>query len=84
MWRRWLDVSMVRWEKRIEALSTDERMRLADQCASACVWLARLNAYISRRISGGKHKDGVVAQNRAARKVRQALGYTYADDKITF
>lgn len=53
-------------------------------CASGATKLARYSAYISRRINGGKHEDAVRAQNRAARRVRQALGYTYADDAVNF
>lgn len=45
---------------------------------------SRLSAYLSRRVAGGKHADAVKAQNNVARRVRQALGYTYADDSITF
>jgi hypothetical protein len=84
MWEYWKAVPMRHWETRYNGLGTDERMKLCDSAAQAATWLARLSAYVSRRMSGGKHGDAVKAQNRAARRVRQALGYTYADDKVTF
>lgn len=81
---RLLNVPMVRWERAVDRMSTDEQMRLSDTAAALATRAARLSAYISRRHTGGKHVVAVHAQNRAARRVRQALGYTYADDKITF
>lgn len=74
----------VDWSALYESLDTNQRYELERQLSQDAVQLARLAAYISRRQTGGKHDDAVKAQNTAARKVRQALGYTYADDKITF
>jgi len=74
----------VRWDAYCTKLSTDQRYELERMISSDAVQLARFSAYLSRRMSGGKHADAVKAQNRAARRVRQALGYTYADDAITF
>ena len=74
----------VRWERAVTRMRTDDRMRLCDEAAALATRAARISAYVSRRLSGGKHADAVTAQNQAARRVRQALGYTYADDKITF
>jgi hypothetical protein len=75
---------MVKWQRAIERMSQDERRRLDDEAAALATRAARLSAYISRRESGGKHADAVKAQNKAARAVRQALGFTYKDDGITF
>ena len=75
---------MVKWEAIVDRMGTAEKMDEADRAAAYAVRLARWNAYVSRRLSGGKHAHAVKAQNQAARKVRQALGYTYADDAITF
>lgn len=75
---------MVKWEAAYKRLTTDQRMALSDSAASTATRFSRVSAYVSRRMSGGKHADAVTAQNRTARSVRQALGYTYADDKITF
>lgn len=82
--RDWLELPLAQWASEYERMSMAERIGLADRLASQVEWMTRVNAYISRRMSGGQHKDAVTAQNRAVRKVRQALGYTYADDKITF
>lgn len=76
--------AMVDWCAHYEKLSTDERMHTNDHAAATCERLARFVAYTSRRMAGGKHTDAVRAQNTAGRRVRQALGFTYADDKITF
>lgn len=79
-----IDRPMSEWESTIDALPMDERMELIEQFSARATHLARLAAYLSRRLTGGKHADAVKAQNRAARKVRQALGFTYADDAIVF
>lgn len=79
-----LDLPPVQWDQYCTDLGTDQRYELERQISSQAVQLARFSAYLSRRMAGGKHSDAVQAQNRAARKVRQALGYTYADDAITF
>jgi hypothetical protein len=74
----------VDWDAEYQRLTTDQRYALELATALDAVRLARFSAYVSRRLAGGKHADAVKAQNQTARKVRQALGYTYADDKITF
>jgi hypothetical protein len=79
-----IDRPMVEWEQAIDGFDHDTRRTLDDQAAAIATRYARLSAYISRRESGGKHADAVKAQNAAARKVRQALGFTYKDDGITF
>lgn len=81
---RILKLSLSRIPAYYDKLDTAARMEACDAAASASVWLARVSAYISRRLSGGKHEDAVKAQNACAAKVRQALGYTYKDDKLTF
>ena len=75
---------MVQWERYVNRMKQDERMQIGDTAAHLAEHYTRLSAYLSRRMSGGRHVDAVRAQNTAARRVRQALGYTYADDKITF
>lgn len=79
-----LNLPMVEWEAAYAELSSDERRAIDDQCAALATVASRLSAYLSRRMAGGKHTDAVKAQNVAARKVRQALGFTYKDDSITF
>ena len=74
----------VDWDREYQRLTTDERYELERAITCDAVQLARFSAYLSRRMAGGKHGDAVKRQNQTARKVRQALGYTYADDKITF
>lgn len=73
-----------KWEKAIDRMSTVGRMQLEDEAAALAMRAARLSAYISRRMSGGKHADAVKRQNETARKVRRALGFTYPDTPITF
>jgi hypothetical protein len=75
---------MTKWEAAYDRLSGDERRRIDDKAAAAATKHARLSAYIARRLSVGKHDDAVTRQNQTARKVRQALGFTYTDDAITF
>lgn len=82
--RRFECMAPAKWQAAYEALTLDERMALSDKAAAHATHHTRLCAYVSRRMSGGKHADAVKAQNTAARKVRQALGYTYTDDAITF
>lgn len=75
---------MVKWERAYDNLTADQRRIIDDEAAAAATQYARLSAYISRRLAGGKHADAVKRQNQSARKVRQALGFTYKDDSITF
>ena len=75
---------MAKWEQAYENLSADERRIIDDEAARAATTYARMSAYLSRRLAGGKHVDAVKRQNQTARKVRQALGFTYTDDAITF
>ena len=79
-----VDLPMVEWSAAYDRASADERRIIDDQAAAAATRYARLSAYISRRLSGGPHADAVKRQNQAARKVRQALGFTYKDDAISF
>ncbi len=74
----------VEWETAYNAMSFDERRAVDDAAAALATKAARLSAYFSRRLSGGKHADAVRRQNQSARRVRQALGFTYTDDSITF
>lgn len=74
----------VEWEATVDALSTEDRFEYERTIATAAERYARASAYLSRRMSGGKHEDAVKAQNKAAARVRQALGYTYAESPITF
>lgn len=82
--QQFLDLAMVDWQKTIDAMPQNERHELESYLAALAQHSARASAYISRRVMGGKHEDAVKRQNEVARKVRQALGYTYADDKVTF
>jgi hypothetical protein len=83
--RRRARIPMVQWEDACKSLSQTDAMALSDTAAQEAVLLARYSAYLSRlRVTGGNHTDAVKQQNFAARKVRQALGYTYADDAILF
>jgi hypothetical protein len=79
-----LRTPMVRWDARYKRMSENDRWETSEQAVLVAVRAARLCAYLSRRRSGGTHADAVKAQNEAARKVRQALGDTYANDAITF
>ena len=75
---------MVEWDAAYNAMTFDERRVADDDAAAQATKYARLSAYLSRRMSGGGHADAVKRQNEVARKVRQALGFTYKDDAITF
>lgn len=79
-----LNMPKVKWARTVAKMNADQMMRLSDEAARLSTEAARVSAYISRRLSGGKHDDAVKAQNRVARGVRQALGYTYKDDAISF
>ena len=82
--RRFARLPMAKWEGAYTRLSTDQRYSLTDGAAQDATHFARVSAYVSRRQTGGKHADAVKRQNQTARSVRQALGYTYAQDAITF
>jgi len=75
---------MVKWEATYNNLSLDARQEIEREAAEAATAYARLSAYLSRRMAGGKHSDAVRRQNQVAARVRQALGYTYKDAPITF
>jgi hypothetical protein len=75
---------MTAWDEAYRAMDTATAFEVDDQAANHAVHFARLSAYIARRRQGGTHTDAVKAQNRVGRRVRQALGYTYKDDSITF
>lgn len=75
---------MVEWSALYEESTLDENQTMERTAAELAVTYARLSAYLSRRMAGGKHADAVKAQNKAARGTRQALGYTYKDDAISF
>lgn len=77
-------IPMTKWEATYNRLTFDERRQQDDDAAAQAVRHARVSAYISRRLSGGKHADAVKAQNRAAARVRVALGFTYKDSPIDF
>lgn len=81
---RFARLPMVKWEAAYERLSADERRQVDDNAAAIATHYARVSAYLSRRLAGGKHADAVKRQNQTARRVRQALGFTYTDDSITF
>lgn len=72
------------WAEMYDAMSFDQRREADDAAAALATRATRVSAYISHRLAGGKHADAVKAQNRAARSTRQALGFTYKDDAITF
>lgn len=74
----------VDWQRAYNLLREAERYDFEQTIAATAVQAARLSAYISRRQSGGRHEDAVKRQNQVARRVRQALGYTYADDALDF
>lgn len=77
-------VPMAEWERAYTLYSQTEIQQIEREAAELAAGYARLSAYLSRRMSGGKHSDAVKRQNQAAAKVRQALGYTYKDAPITF
>lgn len=77
-------VPMNEWEKAYELYSQTEIQQIEREAAEAATAYARLSAYLSRRMSGGKHSDAVRRQNQTAAKVRRALGYTYPAADITF
>jgi hypothetical protein len=75
---------MAGWAGVTETMDIDARYTEERRAAEAAVYYARLSAYLSRRMSGGKHADAVKRQNQVAAKVRQALGYTYKEAPIEF
>lgn len=82
--REFLDRPFTMWSALYPSLATEDAAKIEAEAAALATAAARLSAYLSRRMGGGLHEDAVKRQNQAARKVRQALGYTYADDAITF
>lgn len=83
--RQLVNRPMVEWDRRTLSIAkVADLMAIDDQAAAVAVRYARLSAYIARRRSGGTHADAVKAQNQAAARVRQALGYTYKEAPINF
>ena len=79
-----ITVAMVDWDHAYTQYSQTEIQQIEREAAEAATAYARLSAYLSRRMAGGKHSDAVRRQNQVAARVRQALGYTYKDAPITF
>lgn len=69
----------------VEALHPDHAQLLADCAEGFAIWLIRAATYLNARIYLMQgHDQAVKAQNRVARMVRKALGYTYPRQDITF
>lgn len=92
--RALLDAPLIAWPRRIGRYTDVERQEIARILDSIAVRAARAAAYISRVRTAGHTRKGkpgpsthaaaVTAQNRTARQVRRALGYTYPDQPINF
>ena len=80
-----LETPMAQWCKLVESMSSEDLFETEAELSQLAVLAARASAYVSRRYNGGKHADCVKRQNEVTRKVRVALGYTYAKaDDVTF
>lgn len=79
-----LDRPIQEWQLAVASLSTELRQSIESDIAALTIKAARLSAYLTVCTLGGGHEQAVKRQNQVARKVRRAMGYTYADDAITF
>ncbi len=79
-----LMATMGDWQNIADAYPPETRQRDADQAGDLAVRAARLAAYMNARYLGQDHAAGVKAQNRAARELRRALGFTYPSLDIDF
>lgn len=86
-----LRTPMVKWRARTAKLTNTERQKLIDELDALAIRCARLSGYLTSQLIGGNdptddqiHAAAVARSNRTARKVRKALGFTYANDPITF
>lgn len=78
-------IPMVQWAATFDRLSPAERDGAWRHAAGEAQQYARITAYIGRRQSyQGSHDNAVKAQNRVARAVRKALGYSDPNNPITF
>lgn len=84
---RLLKLPMVKWASEFLEISPTNGDAVHATCReldNIAVRAARAASYFGARMRGEKHEHAVREQNRVAVKVRRALGYTYADDLITF
>jgi len=80
---RVLRMPMVHWQAAYEH-DREVGRGLLNASGALAVRAARLAAYVNARDLGKSHAVAVRAQNAAARKVRTLLGFTYANDDVTF
>lgn len=69
-------VAPVEWEEKLNAMTPAEREKLTRDAAELATWFARVSAYAAQ-FDAFSHTNAVKHQNKAARTVRKALGYSY-------
>ena len=75
---------MSEWQQTIQNMSVDERRELADAAGDLAVRLARLSSYANAWYLNVGHTKALQEQNRVARELRSALGFTYPQENISF
>ena len=76
-----LELSMTDWDEAVQALGTSDKVKLADSADHIATRLAMLSAYLTYRGAAGfgdhGHDDAVRQAERARKRVRKALGFSY-------
>lgn len=72
------------WQHGADHIDAETLRALSDEAADLAVKAARASAYLNARYLGRAHIDGVDAQNRVAKALRKAFGFTYPQDDISF
>ena len=84
-----LELAMVDWPTWVDhVLPFGERAErcgsVAREAARAAERAIRLMAYLEARSINESHQQAVSAQNKAATKVRRAIGYSYPKQDVNF
>lgn len=69
----------------VKAMHPDHAQALIDCAEGFAIWLLRVATYMNARVYLMQdHDHAVAAQNRVAKAVRKALGFSYPRQDITF
>lgn len=78
------DRPMVDWQNIADHLEPEHAAAISSSVADLSVRYARFSSYVNDRYLGHSHLHAVFAQNRIAKALRKAFGFSYPQDDITF
>ena len=79
-----LDIPPAGFRAHADGLTPAELDALQSQMYHAAQYLTRAASYFGSRQLGLDHEHSVRSARKAVTAVRRALGYTYADDDLSF